>query len=95
MAGDLALAGQVRECLEPLALKALDIQYEKQKGFWEKYGETGRRKGLEDAKYHFQFLAEAIESGNPSIFLDYVQWLKGLFAGLRFPTMFSPSALWL
>lgn len=93
VAGDLALAKQVRERLEPLALKALEIQYEKQKGFWEKYGEAARRKGAEDAKYHFQFLAEAIEAGDPTIFLDYVQWLKGLFAGLRFPHDALPVCL--
>ncbi|MCX7625818.1 MAG: cobalamin-dependent protein [Candidatus Sumerlaeaceae bacterium] len=82
---DRECAKLIRGRLAQLAPKSLEIQYDKQKGFWEKFGEAGRQKGLEDSRYHFLFLAEAIEAGDPSIFLDYVHWLNGLFAGLRFP----------
>lgn len=40
----------------------------------ERYGEQGRMRGLEDAAYHMDFLAGAIESGSVTSFQEYCLW---------------------
>jgi MerR family transcriptional regulator, light-induced transcriptional regulator len=37
-----------------------------------------RAKTLRDMGYHLSFLEEALNSGNSSLFLDYVQWVDGV-----------------
>ena len=39
-----------------------------------RYGERARTAGIEDARFHVQFLTAAIERGSPAAFRDYVQW---------------------
>jgi methanogenic corrinoid protein MtbC1 len=43
-----------------------------------RYGEVARRRGVEDAGFHLDFLAASIEAGSPSAFTDYVQWAARL-----------------
>lgn len=40
----------------------------------ETYGELAWVRGLEDARFHVDFLAGAIESGSPAAFADYARW---------------------
>ncbi len=39
-----------------------------------RYGDRARLAGIEDARFHIQFLAAAIESDSPAAYKDYVQW---------------------
>jgi MerR family transcriptional regulator, light-induced transcriptional regulator len=39
-----------------------------------RYGERGRQRGLEDAAYHVDFLAGAIETGAVAAFENYARW---------------------
>ena len=39
-------------------------------------GRGGHEKVVEDAAYHLDFLAEAVSTGSPALFLDYVSWSK-------------------
>jgi len=39
-----------------------------------RYGERARLAGIEDARFHVQFLADAIERDSRAAFRDYVQW---------------------
>jgi methanogenic corrinoid protein MtbC1 len=39
-----------------------------------RYGERGRRFCTEDACFHMEFLAGAIEAGSPEAFADYARW---------------------
>jgi methanogenic corrinoid protein MtbC1 len=39
-----------------------------------RYGERGRQKGIEDAMYHVDFLAGAVEAGSGAPFQDYARW---------------------
>ena len=43
-----------------------------------RYGGRGRRLGIEDAIYHQDFLAAAIEIGEVSAFGDYLRWTAGV-----------------
>lgn len=68
-----------------LAEKIVDLQYSRQPKFWKPYGSKGRQISIRDAAYHLPFLTEAIESDDVSIFTNYVEWVKKLFRGLKFP----------
>lgn len=43
--------------------------------WWVRYGERGRQRGIEDAAFHIDFLAGAIESGVTATFEDYARWV--------------------
>ena len=75
----------VREQEFSLAEAVVALQYERQPEVWKPYGDAGWKKGIQDMKYHFSFLSEAIRADDPSLFADYVAWVKELFAGLHFP----------
>ena len=60
-------------------------QYERQPGVWERYGEEGRAISVRDQAYHLQFLAEAVIAQDQSLFMDYVNWARELFASLKLP----------
>ncbi len=72
-----------------IAQKAVSIQYKAQPSFWEKYGKEGWDISIRDAEYHLNFLVEALFWSDKTIFIDYIKWLKELFASLSFP----PSVL--
>lgn len=68
-----------------LAEKIIEKQYNVQPEFWKPFGSEGRKLSIRDAGYHLPFLTEAIVSGEPEIFSNYVAWVKLLFQGLGFP----------
>ncbi len=68
-----------------LAIAIVDYHYSLNPGFWEKFGEAGRLKSLRDEEYHLAYLAEAVATADLSLFLEYLQWCKVFFTGLRFP----------
>jgi MerR family transcriptional regulator, light-induced transcriptional regulator len=68
-----------------IAQTAVQRQYELQPEIWEPYGEVGREKSLRDADYHLDYLCQAVIAADPILFVDYVSWLKVLFANLNFP----------
>jgi methanogenic corrinoid protein MtbC1 len=50
-----------------------------------RFGPQGRAKSLQDARYHFAFLALALEFGRPEIFSSYMAWVKTVLAHRRVP----------
>ena len=68
-----------------LAEAACAWQYERQPGVWERFGEIGRQRAIEDAEYHLRFLAEALSVQHLPLFTQYVAWAKVLFTGLHLP----------
>ncbi len=60
-------------------------QYELQAPFWERFGKRGLEKSIQDSDYHLSYLEEAIAAADPTLFIDYVIWVKRLFVGLGFP----------
>lgn len=51
---------------------------------WQTFGASGRQKSLRDVGYHLAYLSEALASDAPTLFAEYVIWVKALFAGLNF-----------
>lgn len=76
-----------------LAEAIVGRQYQQQAHVWNRYAEAGRAKSLQDANYHLTYLAEAIAAEDPSLFSDYVAWVKALFAGLGFAESALPDTL--
>jgi methylmalonyl-CoA mutase cobalamin-binding domain/chain len=68
-------------------------QYALQPGVWERYGEEGRKLSVRDQGYHLQFLAEAILVSDASLFTEYVQWARELFASIKLPESGLTAAL--
>jgi methanogenic corrinoid protein MtbC1 len=83
------IARIINEQMELLSEAIVTRQYEIQPEIWEPYGDKGREFSLRDANHHFRYLIEALTESDPTIFANYVAWLKQLFEGLKFP----PEAL--
>jgi methanogenic corrinoid protein MtbC1 len=70
---------------EQLSEAVVERKYAQEPEFWERYGAMGRVRSLEDANYHFAYLAEALSASDPLLLTDYLKWVKVLFQGLGFP----------
>ncbi len=57
-------------------------QYPESKG---QFGAEGYRKSIQDAEYHFLYLAEAVATKEPRLFLDYLNWTRTLFNSINLP----------
>jgi methanogenic corrinoid protein MtbC1 len=76
-----------------IAKAAVAEQYQRQPEIWEKYGDKGRQLSERDAAYHLPFLCEALAGFEPRIWNEYVEWLQGLFANLKFPSEVLPAMI--
>jgi methanogenic corrinoid protein MtbC1 len=80
---DLAAVGAEISRQAPLiAEEVVTRQYALQPELWAKYGARGRTLSLRDVNYHLPFLTSAIEAGDAELFVQYVGWLRILFASL-------------
>jgi methanogenic corrinoid protein MtbC1 len=68
----------------PLSEAVVERKYAQDPEFWGRYGAMGRQRCLEDADYHFAYLAEALSASDPLLLMDYLKWVKVLFQGLGF-----------
>jgi MerR family transcriptional regulator, light-induced transcriptional regulator len=50
-----------------------------------RYGDLAWTRGVEDARYHIDFLAGAIESGDPRTFADYARWTASVLKSRDIP----------
>lgn len=69
---------------DALAEAIVARQYQLQNQFWKPFGDAGRAKSVRDAGYHLTYLSEALSAADPTLFVEYVAWVKVLFAGLKF-----------
>ncbi len=83
----------IEEKSQMIAESAVDRQYARQPHIWERYGQKGRELGIRDILYTLPYLTEAIKASDASLFINYVLWLKELFAGLNFPDDVLPVTL--
>jgi methanogenic corrinoid protein MtbC1 len=68
-------------------------QYRLQPEIWAPYGEKGRELSVRDSVHHLTYLAQAVSEDDALLFVQYVEWLRGLFEGLKFPPEVLPVML--
>jgi MerR family transcriptional regulator, light-induced transcriptional regulator len=68
------LAEEIRAAKTAVAVSATDRFLTEHPDWIDRYGELARRRGEEDAAYHVDFLAAAVEAGAPGAFADYARW---------------------
>lgn len=89
----LSNPSHLRQNINHLAEKAVEIQYRQQPDIWKPYGHPGREKSIRDAGYHLAYLAEAVEANAPTLFSEYLAWVKVLFTSLNFSDQVLPATL--
>lgn len=70
---------------DALAAAITDRQYAAQPELGVRYGAEGRVKCVQDARYHLDYLAQAIQIGSPMLFTAYIGWAKAMLAGRGIP----------
>ncbi len=81
---DKTAAKEIENNVRTLAEAKVRKQYEMQP-VWEKYGERGRKHSMEDARFHFSFLVQAISLSSYSLFKEYIEWCHILFEKIGLP----------
>ena len=69
-----SIAERIRGKKQVMAERVTDEFLAHHADWVERYGDRARRFGIEDACFHFDFLAAALESGSPGAFGDYAHW---------------------
>lgn len=75
---DLALL--LRQLKSAVAEEVTRDFLERHPDWVERYGDLARLRGVEDATFHLDFLAGAVEGGSPEAFADYGRWTAGMLA---------------
>lgn len=68
------LADKLRGARQQVAEAVTEEFFQRHPDWAQRYGARGRQLGIEDAAYHIDFLAGAIESGSELPFETYVRW---------------------
>lgn len=59
----------------------------------DRYGERARIRGIEDARFHVDFLAGAVAAGGPEPFAAYARWAARVLAARKIPPVFLAENL--
>ncbi|MEJ5185553.1 MAG: hypothetical protein WHT46_00530 [Candidatus Geothermincolales bacterium] len=70
---------------DELARRIIRRQADLQPDLEARYGKVGMEICLQDTRYHLAYLAEALSLRSPSLFQDYVKWVKKLLSSLGIP----------
>ena len=70
----IPLADKLRTLKQSVAEAVTEEFFRRHPDWLVRYGERGRQRGIEDAQYHLDFLAGAIEVGSDAPFKDYTRW---------------------
>jgi len=65
--------------IDTLAKKILNEIYE-EGGYWNKFGDVGKQRCLEDINFTLEFLSKALATGSKALFKDYALWSKIFFS---------------
>jgi methanogenic corrinoid protein MtbC1 len=76
---------EIRPRLDELAAAVAERHFAAHPEVFARYPAVGRQRCLEDARFHLQYLATALEADNEEMFLDYVAWTKVLLAKRNIP----------
>ncbi len=86
-------SSELSEHVDVLAETIVARQYSRQRELWKPYGEAGRARAVRDARYHIEFLANAVGLEEPALFVDYFAWCKVVFHHRGLPDTALPSTL--
>lgn len=70
---------------EDLARQIVERHWKIRPALEERFGEKGRTKCLEDARYHLRYLSEAVGAREPALFVHYVTWAKTMLVARNIP----------
>jgi methanogenic corrinoid protein MtbC1 len=73
------------ERLEDLAREIVERHWKLRPVLEQLYGEKGRARCLEDARYHLRYLSEAVGAREPALFVHYVTWAKTMLLARSIP----------
>lgn len=76
-------AEKIRSSLDDLAAAITDEHAAAHPETFARWGPAGRIRCLEDARFHLQYLAAALEVESVPLFLDYIGWAKVMLAQRR------------
>ena len=79
------IAQLIKNDRQHIASDALRLQLEIMPEIEKRYTPYQMEKTIEDMKYHVQFLETALFAGSPSLFTNYLIWLKELLENLGVP----------
>jgi methanogenic corrinoid protein MtbC1 len=78
-------AHTIRTRLEELARAVTDRHFAAFPESLARWGEVGRERCLEDARFHLRYLATALDAHSDALFLDYVAWTKIVLSKRNIP----------
>jgi MerR family transcriptional regulator, light-induced transcriptional regulator len=80
-----AVADTLRAQRDEIAVLATAEFLDRHPDWLARYGERARRFGVEDARFHVDFLAGAVQSGSEAAFVDYARWTARVLASRGIP----------
>jgi MerR family transcriptional regulator, light-induced transcriptional regulator len=83
-----ALADAVRRQRDQVADHVTEEFLRRHPQWVTRYGDLAWTRGVEDARFHLDFLAGAIESGDPRTFAEYARWCAGMLDARGIPPEF-------
>lgn len=81
----MTAAEEIRTRLEETAVAITEEHFARQPEAVARYGAIGRQRCHEDARFHLQYLATALEASSDAMFLDYIGWTKVVLARRNVP----------
>ena len=73
-----AVTRQLRSAASAIADAMTDEFLDRHPDWTERYGELARTRGVEDARFHIEFLIGALLAGDPASFARYASWTTGV-----------------
>jgi len=70
---------------EDLAREIVERHWKRRPALEQRYGKKGMARCLEDARYHLQYLSEAVGAGEPALFVHYATWAKTMLIARNIP----------
>jgi methanogenic corrinoid protein MtbC1 len=83
-----ALGNRLSQLKAGVSEKVTEVFLERHPDWLLKYGERARKFGIEDARFHIDFLRGAVETGSTHAFEDYCEWAAGLLKSRGIATHF-------
>jgi MerR family transcriptional regulator, light-induced transcriptional regulator len=81
----MSSADLIRVQIDDLARAIADRHFATHPELTARYPKIGRQRCLEDARFHLQYLAIALDSNSDGMFADYIAWAKVMLATRNVP----------